>query len=93
MFQVGPGPGPSAEAKTSPEKTTMSFYLCFEASFEAKFKFFPDCHLRQGDGGTKTACFGSNTCFLNQFHNGSTYFSASNQNNTIKLQKNVMFCF
>ena len=23
-----------------------------------------DCYLRQGDGGTKTARFGSRTCFL-----------------------------
>ena len=24
----------------------------------------PDCYLRQGEGGTKTARFGSKTCFL-----------------------------
>ena len=26
-------------------------------------KIFADCYLRQGDGGTKTARFGSKTCF------------------------------
>ena len=28
-----------------------------------------DCYSRQGDGGTKTACVGSQTCFLKYSHN------------------------
>ena len=31
---------------------------------ETYINYVADCHLRQGDGGTKTACFGSKTCCL-----------------------------
>ena len=47
-----------------------------------------DCYLRQGAGGTKTACFGSRTCFLRSFHNRYEAYFGQKAEEHIKILKN-----
>ena len=48
-------------------------------------------NLRQDDGGTKNAHFGSSTCFLRQFHDGSAKLFVEKSKNTLKLSNNAIF--
>ena len=49
-----------------------------------------DCYVREGDGGTKTTRFGSNTCFLNNFIIVLKRISARNLKNMLKVAR--MLC-
>ena len=54
-FSVGPiCSGASAAARSAASGLTLQLILLIP---------FSDCYLRQGDGGTKTARFGSKTVF------------------------------
>ena len=56
-----------------------------------KITRLPDCSLRQGAGGTKTARFGFKTCFRGDFIIVLNHFSTRNLKNTLKLSKNIMW--
>ena len=51
-----------------------------------------DCYLRQGDGGTKTACFGSKNCFLKRFENRSEAYFGEKSKEPGKTIKQRCIC-
>ena len=53
---------------------------------------YADCYLRQGDGGTKTAHFGSKTCSLRQFHNHSEAYFVQKSEEHVKTIKQCYIC-
>ena len=61
MGPYGPGPGGRAGGRAVGRAAHLLVFLLVFFCLEAHYT---DCYLRQGDGGTKTACFGSKTCFL-----------------------------
>ena len=50
-----------------------------------------DCYLRQGDGGTEAASFGSKTCFLRWFYKCSqAYFGQKPEEHGFSIKKRCL---